>query len=79
MARDVQTVSTIISNSNPLASEKINTYLNVDLLLIVPGSFKKCPFERVMSNSGSFSANTDFEEYKHKYNSKTILSLSIKR
>lgn len=68
----------IISNSNPLASEKINTYLNVDLLLIVPGSFKKCPFERVMSNSGSFSANTDFEEYSININSKTILSLSIK-
>lgn len=68
----------IISNSNPLASEKINTYLNVDLLEIVPGSFKKCPFERVMSNSGSFSANTDFEEYSININSKTILSLSIK-
>ena len=67
----------IISNSNPLASEKINTYLNVDLLEIVPGSFKKCPFERVMSNPGSFSANTDFEEYSININSKTILSISI--
>lgn len=68
----------IISNSNPLASDKINTYLNVDLLEIVPGSFKKCPFERVISNSGSFSANTDFEEYSLNINSKTILSISIK-
>jgi len=68
----------IISDSNPLAAEKINTYLNVDLLEIVPGSFKKCPFERVMSNSGSFSANTDFEEYSININSKTILSISIK-
>ena len=67
----------IISNSNPLASEKINTYLNVDLLEIVPGSFKKCPFEKVMYDSANCCAHTDFENYSININSKTILSISI--
>ena len=67
----------IISNSNPLASEKINTYLNVDLLEIVPGSFKKCPFEKVMADASNCCAYTDFEEYSININSKTILSISI--
>jgi len=67
----------IISNSNPLASEKINTYLNVDLLEIVPGSFKKCPFEKVMPDSANCCAHTDFENYGININSKTILSISI--
>ena len=67
----------IISNSNPLASEKINTYFNVDLLEIVPGSFKKCPFEKVMYDSANCCAHTDFENYSININSKTILSISI--
>jgi len=67
----------IISNSNPLASEKINTYLNVDLLLIVPGSFKKCPFEKMMPDSSNCCAHTEFEDYNININSKTILSISI--
>lgn len=67
----------IISNSNPLASEKINTYLNVDLLKIVPGSFKKCPFEKVMYDSANCCAHTDFDNYTININSKTILSISI--
>lgn len=67
----------IISDSNPLAAEKINTYLNVDLLEIVPGSFKKCPFEKVMFDSVNCCAHTDFDEYSININSKTILSISI--
>lgn len=63
--------------NNVKAQNKINTFLQVINLEIVPGAFKICPFERVMGNSLLCCSSMNFETFEIYTNTKNILSLAI--
>jgi hypothetical protein len=65
------------SSGNPIVAEKINILLQVKLLEIVPGAYKKCAFEKVMSDTANCCSYVFFSDYTVTKNTKTIVSLSM--
>lgn len=62
--------------SKPKVAEKINTFLQIEHLMHVPGMYKKHPFEKVMVNDDDCCWNIYFTDWTvHRNNN--ILSLSI--
>jgi len=63
--------------ANSKVAEKINIFLQVDLLGIVPGAYTKCAFEQVMYDTSHCCSSVSFYEYTITKNSQTIFSVSM--
>ena len=63
--------------ANSKVAEKINIFLQVDLLGIVPGAYTKCAFEQVMYDTSNCCSSVSFYEYTITKNSQTIFSVRM--
>lgn len=67
----------VISETNPKVAEKINIFLQLENLNLLPGVYKTHPFEKVAPDEKNCCASTEFYEWKQYKTPNTILSLQL--